>query len=76
MLFRGFKENFMKVVFPAMFTMMCGTFTYPVAVRMARKIFRIRGFYAIHIAIAPFLALIHVNIFGTVHVYFRARLIE
>ena len=75
-LFIGFKENFMKLVFPAMITMVCGTFTYPVAVRIARKVFRLRGFYPIHISIAPFLALIHVNIFGTFHALFRARVME
>ena len=73
---RGIKENFQKVVFPGMITMLCGTFTYPVAVRVARKIFRLRGFYAIHISIAPFLALIHVNIFATCHALFRAKCME
>ena len=56
--------------------MMCGTFTYPVAVRVARKVFRLRGFYPIHISIAPFLALIHVNIMGTSHALLRALFIE
>ena len=73
---RGLKENFMKFVIPGLFTMMCGTFTYPVAVRAARKIFKLRGFYAIHISIAPFLALAHVNIFGTLHGLMRAFIIE
>ena len=61
---------------PAAGTLFCGTFTYPIAVRVARKIFRLRGFYSIHISIAPFLALIHVNILGTLHAYARAHLIE
>lgn len=52
-------------VLSATLTMLCGTVTYPIAVRIARKIFRIRGFYAIHISIAPFLAFVHTNIFGT-----------
>ena len=72
----GFRDNFMKVVAPAALTMLCGTFTYPIAVRIARKIFRVRGFYAIHISIAPFLALIHVNIFGTLHTIGRAKIME
>ena len=76
LMLRGLKENFMKFVVPGMFTMMCGTFTYPVAVRAARKIFKLRGFYAIHISIAPFLAFAHVNIFGTLHGLMRASVIE
>lgn len=72
----GFRENFYKLVLPAAATMFCGTFTYPVAVRVARKVFRLRGFYAIHISIAPFLALIHVNIFGTLHALGRVRAME
>ena len=73
---QGFKENFIKLVVPAAVTMFCGTFTYPIAVRIARKVFRVRGFYAIHISIAPFLAFVHVNIFGTLHALGRARLME
>ena len=53
-----------------MITMLCGTFAYPVAVRISRK-FGMRGFYPTHISTAPFLALIHVNIFGTVHAIFE-----
>jgi len=74
--FLGFYENFMKLVMPAAVTMFCGTFTYPVAVRIARKVFRLRGFYAIHISIAPFLALLHVNIFGTLQTLGNARFTE
>ena len=56
--------------------MMCGTVTYPIAVRIVKRIFRLRGFYPIHLAIAPFLALVHVNIFGVCHTYFRIKHIE
>ena len=49
--------------------MMCGTVTYPIAVRIARKVFRLRGFYAIHLAIAPFLGFVHTNIFGSIWMY-------
>lgn len=56
--------------------MMCGTITYPIAVRIARKVFRLKGFYAIHFAIAPFLAAVHVNIFAGLHAYFRIKIIE
>ena len=56
--------------------MFCGTFTYPVAVRVARRVFKLRGFYAIHISIAPFLALVHINIFGTLHGFMRAKIAE
>ena len=66
----------MKLVLPGALTMFCGTFTYPVAVRIARRIFGLRGFYPIHISIAPFLALIHVNIFGVLHTLGRIRAIE
>ena len=52
---------------------MCATVTYPLAVRVARKIFKLRGFYSIHLAIAPFLALAHVNIFGVWHMYFKIK---
>jgi len=53
--------------------MMCATVTYPLAVRIAKRIFKLRGFYAIHVAIAPFLALVHTNIFGVGHMYFRIK---
>ena len=72
----GFKENFMKLVLPAAGTMFCGTFTYPIAVRIARRIFRLRGFYAIHVSIAPFLALLHVNIFASMHTIGRIKVLE
>ena len=72
----GFKENFMKLVLPAAGTMFCGTFTYPIAVRIARRVFRLRGFYAIHISIAPFLALLHVNIFASMHTLGRIKVLE
>ena len=55
---------------------MCATFTYPIAVRIAKKIFHLKGFYAIHLAIAPFLALAHVNIFAIAHMWFRIKLTE
>ena len=72
----GFRENFLKLVLPAATTMLCGTFTYPVAVRVARRMFGLRGFYSIHISIAPFLAFIHVNIFGTLFALGRIKAIE
>lgn len=56
--------------------MMCGTVTYPLAVRLVKRVFRLRGFYSIHLAIAPFLALIHINIFGVSHTYFRIKHME
>ena len=51
---------------PLFCTAMLGTITYPLAVRIARSkyLFRLRGFYAIHISIAPFLSLIHLNFFA------------
>jgi hypothetical protein len=56
--------------------MMCATVTYPLAVRLVKRVFGLRGFYAIHLAIAPFLALIHVNIFGVSHTLFRIKHME
>lgn len=56
--------------------MMCATITYPLAVRLVKRVFRLRGFYAIHLAIAPFLALAHVNIFGISQTIFRIKHME
>ena len=66
-------SNTYKVIVPVFMTLMCATVTYPLAVRIARKVFKLRGFYAIHLAIAPFLALVHVNILGCSHMYFRIK---
>ena len=57
---------------------MAGTVTYPIAVRIARSryLFKLRNFYAIHIAIAPFLAFAHINIFGGVHSYMKTKVKE
>ena len=74
--FTLFTDKLKKWLLPASITMLCGTVTYPIAVRIARKVFRLKGFYAIHLAIAPFLALFHVNIFGTLHSYFRLKIAE
>lgn len=56
--------------------MITGTFSYPIAVKITRKIFKLRGFYQIHLSIAPFLALFHVNVFGLTHAYLRIKLME
>ena len=57
--------------------MLTGTFTYPLATKIARSWpFRLRGFWAINLSCAPFLAFIHVHIFGTSHAYFRIKLTE
>ena len=72
-----FKANCLKLIVPAFLTMLTGTFTYPIAVRVARsRPFRLRGFYAIHAGIAPFLAFIHVNVFAAWHQYFKIKLTE
>ena len=49
-------------------TALLGTFTYPKFVKLARskRLLGLRNFYAIHFAIAPFLALIHLNFFAFV----------
>jgi hypothetical protein len=53
---------------------MCGTMTYPIAVRIVRsRLFKLRGFYAIHLAIAPFLAFVHINIFSAIFAYIRVK---
>ncbi len=59
-------------------TALCGTVTYPILVRVARSryLFKLRNFYAIHASIAPFLALIHINIFSGVHAYMRIKIKE
>ena len=59
-------------------TAMCGTVTYPLLVRIvrSRRFLRLRNFYAIHITIAPFLALIHINIFSFVFTCIRIKLKE
>jgi hypothetical protein len=74
--FTTFTDRFRTWVLPAAITMMCGTITYPIAVRIARRIFRLRGFYPIHFAIAPFLGLAHINIFGTVQAYEKIKATE
>ena len=71
-----FKENAYKLVLPAMLTAFCGTFTYPIAVGIARKLFKLRGFYAIHLSIAPFLAYAHINIFSVFHTYGHIKFTE
>ena len=71
-----FAGNASKVIAPALITMMCATVTYPLAVRFVKRVFGLRGFYAIHLTIAPFLALIHVNIFGVSHTIFRIKHLE
>ena len=70
------RDNIIKAVLPVFFTALCGTITYPIAVRIARKGFKLRGFYAIHLAIAPFLALVHVNILGVTNMFARIKVIE
>lgn len=71
-----FAGNVSKVIAPALITMMCATVTYPLAVRFVKRVFGLRGFYAIHLTIAPILALIHVNIFGVSHTLFRIKHLE
>jgi hypothetical protein len=59
-------------------TALAGTLTYPLAVRIARSryLLKLRNFYAIHIAIAPFLAFAHINIFSAVNTYMRIKIKE
>ena len=71
-----FAGNAGSLILPIAVTMLCGTVTYPIAVRIARKVFKLRGFYAIHLSIAPFLALAHVNIFGVSQAYCWIKLME
>ena len=60
---------------PLFATSMLATITYPLAVRVARsrRLFGLRNYYAIHLAIAPFLAMIHLNFFALVRSYIRAK---
>lgn len=71
-----FGETLQQWMLPVSLTMLCGTFTYPIAVRIARKVFRLKGFYPIHLSIAPFLGLVHISIFGALHSYFRIKITE
>ena len=71
-----FKASTYKLIVPCFFTMITGTFTYPIAVRIARRVFKLKGFYQIHLFIAPFLALLHVNVFGLTHAYLRIKHME
>ena len=73
-----FLKNAKLVLVPAFLTALCGTITYPLMVRLARSkyLLKLRNFYAIHLSIAPFLALIHINIFSGIHTYMRIKLKE
>ena len=75
---KQYTRNIGKVLIPVIVTAFAGTVTYPIAVRIARskRLFKLRNFYAIHLAIAPFLAFIHVNIFAAVHSYMTIKIIE
>ena len=70
--------NFSFFAAPIGMTAILGTFTYPRAVRIARskRLLGLRNFYAIHFAIAPFLALIHLNFFALVQSYFKLKIHE
>ncbi|TNV75803.1 hypothetical protein FGO68_gene10144 [Halteria grandinella] len=77
-LIRTYMRNLSQVMVPIFVTALCGTVTYPIAVRIARskRLFKLRNFYAIHIAIAPFLAFIHSNIFSGVYMYMKIKIRE
>ena len=59
-------NTFLLIAGPFFLTAMLGTVTYPLAVRVARskRLFKLRNFYVIHLAIAPFLSLIHLNCYS------------
>lgn len=72
-----FTDKIKTFILPGFATMMCGTVTYPLAVKIARsRLFKLRGFYAIHLAIAPFLGFVHVNILGIFHAYATIKVME
>ena len=58
--------NFTYFAAPLFCTAMIGTITYPIAVRISKKVFKFRNFYSIHFSIAPFLSLIHINFFALI----------
>jgi hypothetical protein len=67
----------LKLIAPVFITLMTASLTYPVAVRLVKyRPLRLRGYWAIHLTIAPFLALINVNVFGATHSYFRIKVME
>ena len=69
-------RNFTFFAAPLFCTSMIGTITYPIAVRIAKKAFRLRNFYSIHFTIAPFLALIHINFFALVQTLINVQYIN
>ena len=75
---KQFIRNVKNIMVPVFVTAMAGTITYPIAVRLARSkyLLKLRSFYAIHIAIAPFLAFAHLNIFFTVYTYLKIKTME
>ena len=75
-LMNNLARNFTYFAAPLFCTSMIGTITYPLAVRFVKKAFRLRNFYSIHIAIAPFLALIHINFFALVQTLINVQYIN
>ena len=75
---KTYMKNVWQFIVPIFITALCGTVTYPIAVRVARSryLFKLRNFYAIHIAIAPFLAFAHINIFAVFQTLMKIKLKE
>ncbi|CAI2372622.1 unnamed protein product [Moneuplotes crassus] len=57
-------------------TGLSATFTYPIAVRLVKSLFKIRDFYAIHLAISPIMVFININVFGTLRGIMNVKIKE
>jgi len=68
----AFRRNFSQFAIPFTLSAMTATFTYPIAVRIARKC-GLRGFYAIHISVAPFLAWVNLVTFNASRTYMKIK---
>jgi len=70
--------NFSYYTVPMGSTAILATFTYPFFVKIARskRLLGLRNFYAIHIAIAPFMAFVNLNFFGFLQTIFQMKIKE
>ena len=71
------KANMLNFTMPLLTTLMVSSVSYPLAIKIIKsRLFGLRNWYAVHLAIAPFLALINVIVFGMTHGYFRIKVRE
>jgi hypothetical protein len=65
-------SNLSRVLGPFFFTAMFATISYPLLIRISKKI-GFSGFYSMHLSIAPFMALINVFLFSGSKEYFDIK---